>query len=399
MVTDFYPPVIGGVEVLVWHLARELSGRGHDVAVATIRSADLPALEERDGVRIHRLCLTSQRAASLYSRAQRPWAPPVPDPEALRALRRIVALERPDIVHGHDWLARSFIPIKRRSHARLVMSLHYYTLSCAKKSLMYRGSPCSGPGLTKCLGCGTRHYGLKGPPIVLGNFAFAASERAAVDMFLPVSKATARGNGLVGRDLPFEVMPNFVPDPTGPSAETEGYVAQLPDEDFFLFVGDLRNAKGLPVLLEAYASMQDGPRLVLIGKATPETPTRLPPGAVMFQDWPNSAVLVAHERGLATIVPSIWPEPFAMVILEAMVAGRPVIGSAIGGIPEAITHGENGLIVPPGDVAGLRRAMERLCVDATLRDRLARNAAARRDNYRPHTVVPRFERVYADLLA
>ena len=171
MVTDFYPPVIGGVEVLVWHLAKELDRRGHDVAVATIRSGDLPAFEERDGVRIHRLCLTSQRATSLYSRAQRPWAPPVPDPEAVLALRRIVALERPDIVHRHDWLARSFIPIKRRSRARLVMSLHYYTLSCAKKSLMYRGSPCSGPGLTKCLGCGTRHYGLKGPLNQLRSFA------------------------------------------------------------------------------------------------------------------------------------------------------------------------------------------------------------------------------------
>ncbi|MBA2297650.1 MAG: glycosyltransferase, partial [Actinobacteria bacterium] len=104
-------------------------------------------------------------------------------------------------------------------------------------------------------------------------------------------------------------------------------------------------------------------------------------------------------RGIATVVPSVWPEPFAMVIIEAMVAGRPVIGSNIGGIPEAIIDGDNGLIVPPNDAAALRRALERLWMDTTLRGQLAKNAAARGENYRPHAVVPRFERIYADLLA
>ncbi len=166
----------------------------------------------------------------------------------------------------------------------------------------------------------------------------------------------------------------------------------------FLFAGDLGDAKGLPVLLKAHESIRSTPRLVLIGKATRETPTRLPPGVVMFRDWPNSAVVAAHGRALGTIVPSVWPEPFGIVIIEALAAGRPVIASDIGGIPEVITDGENGLIVPPGDVAALAAAMKRLSADAALWGRLAGNAALRAGSYQARTVVPRFERIYAGLL-
>ena len=61
-------------------------------------------------------------------------------------MRHVVAREWLEIVHGHDWLARSFLPLKAWSGAKLAMSLHYYTIACAKKSLMYHNAPCSGPG-------------------------------------------------------------------------------------------------------------------------------------------------------------------------------------------------------------------------------------------------------------
>src|SRR5207245_2149222 len=66
MVSDFYPPYIGGVEVLVANLSRELVLRGHEVAVATLAGPDLPASSLDDGVRVHRIRTTTQRL-SVYT--------------------------------------------------------------------------------------------------------------------------------------------------------------------------------------------------------------------------------------------------------------------------------------------------------------------------------------------
>src|SRR6059058_765827 len=104
MVSDFYPPFLGGVEVLVSSVSRELVRRGHEVAVATILSQGLPSTRVQDGVAIHRIGTTTKRANRLFATPARPWAPPAPDPEAVAALRRVLEDERPDVVHGHDWL-------------------------------------------------------------------------------------------------------------------------------------------------------------------------------------------------------------------------------------------------------------------------------------------------------
>lgn len=73
---------------------------------------------------------------------------------------------------------------------------------------------------------------------------------------------------------------------------------------------------------------------------------------------------------------SVTPEPFGMVVPEGMAAGRAVIAADAGGPREVITHGTDGLLVPPGDPAALADAVQTLCRDAALRARLG--AAARR---------------------
>ncbi|MBA2331858.1 MAG: glycosyltransferase family 4 protein, partial [Actinobacteria bacterium] len=60
----------------------------------------------------------------------------------------------------------------------------------------------------------------------------------------------------------------------------------------------------------------------------------------------------------------------------AMAHGRPVVATAVGGLPDAIADGETGLLVPPGDPAALRAAIERLLGDADLRLRLGTAARA-----------------------
>jgi glycosyltransferase involved in cell wall biosynthesis len=332
-------------------------------------------------------------------RQPRPWAPPVPDPEATLALERILAVERPDLVHGHDWLARSFLPLKRASGPAFVMSLHYFTTTCAKKSLVFRGAPCSGPGIAKCLGCAGAHYGAaRGAGVALGNFALAAAERRLVDLYLPVSWAAARGNGLVGGRAEYEVVPNFVHDAATLSTGKLDVLERLPADGFLLFVGDLRAEKGIHILLEAYRRLGDAPPLVLIGKVWPDSPRELPPNVLLLTGWSNEAVREAQRRCAALVAPSIWPEPFGMVVLETLAEGRPVIVSRIGGLTEVVEEGAGAEFVPPGDVEALRKAMARVVADDRLRERLAEQSRRSAARFRAESVVPLVERAYARVL-
>lgn len=399
MVTDFFHPFLGGVEQHVWHLSTTLRQRGHDIVVATLWREGLPEYEEIEGLRIYRIPTLFRRRQGQSGDQVRPWAPPLPDPQAVRALRRIVAREQPDIIHGHDWLARSVLPLKRSSGAGLVMSLHYYTLPCAKKSLMRNDAPCAGPSLRACLPCAAGHYGrLRGLPTAIGALTFGPVEARLVDMYLPVSQATAAGNGLVGGPHPYRVVPNFLNRPrhTEPAC-LDRFVRALPAAPFLLFVGDLRPLKGIEVLLRAYGRLDDPPPLVLVGKRSAISPPTLPPGVLFLENWPNAAVLEAFRRCTIALVPSIWNEPFGLVVIEAMAQGRPVIASRVGGIPEIIRDGEDGLLVPPGDVEVLAATIQTLLADPDRRERLGHQARVRAQDFCADRVVGQIESVYRSL--
>ncbi|MFL5246911.1 MAG: glycosyltransferase family 4 protein, partial [Myxococcales bacterium] len=267
MLAQFYVPIIGGEERMVETMAVGLARRGHDVSVATLSRDDLPPYEERDGVRIHRVPSLAQRVQSLFSEGGRRHAMPAPDPVTLRALRRIVRRERPQVVHAHNWLVHSIVPLKRWSGAALVLSLHDMSLVCATKRFVRDGAPCTGPGLRRCVINASRHYGApKGVPVALALRRMQPAVHNAVDMFLPVSRAVADGCSLDARVLPYEVMPNLLDDELYTDAHPESVPTGLPYEAFALFVGDLVEEKGIDVLLDAYDGLDDPPPLVLIGR-------------------------------------------------------------------------------------------------------------------------------------
>jgi len=83
----------------------------------------------------------------------------------------------------------------------------------------------------------------------------------------------------------------------------------------------------------------------------------------------------ADASGLLTeanicVVPSVWQEAFPLGVLEAMAAGKPVIGTSVGGIPEMIDDGVTGLLVPPADEHALAEALGCLLTDPALSARL-----------------------------
>ena len=401
MLAQFYAPVIGGEERHVQDLSVELVKRGHDVAVATLSLPGVAEFEVDQGVHVYRIRSTTQRANWLYSQAERRHAPPLPDPEVVWALRRIIAREKPDIVHAHNWLLYSFLPLKIWSGVPIVMSLHDYSLHCPQKRLMYFGAPCSGPSFAKCLRCAANHYGaVRGGVTTLTQRVMNPAVRAAVDIFLPVSQATAIGNDLIANQLPFQVIPNFVPDNPGLTQEdVHAYLSQLPQDDYLLFVGDLSHDKGVDVLLRAYADLKNAPPLVLIGRKRLDTLMELPDNVMLMGSWPHAAVMEAWRRSTIALVPSVWSEIFGIVAIEAMAMGRPVIASRIGALTDIVIDGETGFLVPPGDPVALRQAMERLIDNPALRHRLGQGARRRAADFRASAVVPHIEEVYRKLTA
>jgi glycosyltransferase involved in cell wall biosynthesis len=103
-------------------------------------------------------------------------------------------------------------------------------------------------------------------------------------------------------------------------------------------------------------------------------------GRVVVHGPIDRAEVAAMYRAADVFVLASYREPYGTVYGEAMAAGLPVVGFAAGNLPNLADDGREGVIVPPGDVAGLSAALERLAVDAGLRERLATAALARSQN-------------------
>jgi glycosyltransferase involved in cell wall biosynthesis len=400
MLAQFYPPSIGGEERHVRNLSIELAARGHDVTLATLWHQGLEEYEIDQGVRIYRIRAAVQRMSILFSEQSRQHAPPFPDPEALGALQRIIQRERPEIVHAHNWIVHSFVPLKCWSKARLIVTLHDYSLVCVQKRLIHQNTVCSGPALIKCIGCASKFYGpAKGIPSLLANRMWGQIERQCVDMFLPVSQAVADGTQLARSHAPYRVIPNFVPDNVSTLRdESDPRLLQLPRGDFLLFVGDLKRDKGVDVLLEAYRRLDSDVPLILIGRLCHDLTQDFPPNVRVLQDWPHAAVMAAWHRCTLALVPSTCPDSCPTVVMEAMSTGRPVVASRIGGLVDIVADGETGLLVTPENAEELCRAMHRLLNNPDERARMGHAARQRVVAFQAQTVVSRIEQVYQDAL-
>ena len=216
LLAQFFPPDIGGEERHVFNLANTLAGRGHEVAVATQRMADVPDQETlTSGVRVHRFATAAMRLPGVYS-SSRTHHPPLPDPLGVRELSRITRQERPHVVHAHNWIVNSALALRRSSPTGsrfgLVLTLHDFSHVCATKRLMRMGSPCEGPAVARCLPCATAHYGPAVGPLTAGATALMRPwKNRAIDHVVCVSNAVARGNH-IRRGQNTSIIPNFVLD-------------------------------------------------------------------------------------------------------------------------------------------------------------------------------------------
>ncbi len=392
MLAQSIAPIVGGEERVVEDLSRELVARGHDVSIATLQQPGDGVASELAGARVHTLRSTSYRITRTHQDTERRHAPPAPDPETVHDLRRVLRRERPQVVHAHNWIVHSYLPLVRESHSALVLSLHDYGLICATKRLRRKDEVCSGPAPVKCQLCASEHYGLaRGLVAACGVRWLGPRLRRKVDVFLPVSSTVEELCRIQG-DEASRVIPNFIGE-LPPPLPGDPRLDQLPDEPFILFFGDATVDKGAWHLAEAYRQLEDPPPLVLVGRCyideLEERPNVHVTGAL-----PHRLAIEALRRSLFTVAPSLWPEPFGIVALEASAAGKPVVASDIGGLRDIVVDGETGLLVPPDDRVALVEAMRRLIGDDGLRERLGGAAAARAETFSPAAILPRFEGAY-----
>ena len=107
---------------------------------------------------------------------------------------------------------------------------------------------------------------------------------------------------------------------------------------------------------------------------------------------PREDVLRLFRAADASLLSSTW-ENFPHTVVESLAVGTPVIATAVGGVPEVVKDGENGLLVPPGDAGGLAAAIQRFYGEPGLRERLAAAAAPSVAGYGREETLARIEAV------
>ena len=178
---------------------------------------------------------------------------------------------------------------------------------------------------------------------------------------------------------PAAVFPAFVDlDPFLDSEPTP-----LPQRPLALFVGVLERYKAVDVLAEAWrraASRVPEAELRIVGRGTmTRVVERLVAESAGRVTWtpsvPGDAIASALDAATVLVLPS-RSEGLGRVVVEAFCRGRGVVGSRIGGIPDLVTEGETGILVPPEDADALADALVRVLSDRPFAERIG--AAARR---------------------
>ena len=152
--------------------------------------------------------------------------------------------------------------------------------------------------------------------------------------------------------------------------------ATLPETPTALFVGVLERYKAIDVLATAWPAVRarvPGARLHVVGSGSLPPPTG--EGVTWSRSLATAEVAASLDRATVLVLPS-RSEGMGRVVVEAFCRGRAVVGSRVGGIPDLVRDGENGLLVEAGNPAALADALVRVLPDRELAERLGHEAEA-----------------------
>ena len=174
---------------------------------------------------------------------------------------------------------------------------------------------------------------------------------------------------------------------------------------YILGIGRIVPQKGFDLLIKAYAQANipshdliiagDGPERASLEQLATASGTADSIHFVGRADRPQTVALFKGASFVA--LPSRADEGLPVVSVEAMAAGKAIIGTRVGGVPESIVDNETGLIVPREDVNALAQALTRLSTDATLREQLGRAGSQRAPLFAWPIIADQYLAVYRSL--
>lgn len=246
----------------------------------------------------------------------------------------------------------------------IVHYLHNYRMGCVNGFWFTKGEECrkcsSGNFLPGVLGkCWRDSYGQSAVMALMLKDVHRRGLTQQVRRWIAISHSQKTAHVEIG--LPadrIDVVHHFLDH-----QPTEG-VADFPVQGYGLFIGRLSPEKGVDCLLTAWSKLSKTRQLVIAGDgpelaSLQQLAVSLNLTNVRFVGFVDQSGKKELWRGAAfSIVPSVWQEPFGMVVLEAWAQGRPVVAHRIGALPEIITDGFDGFLANPGDPGDLAKVLE-----------------------------------------
>jgi len=360
-----YPPVLGGIEVVVESLFEGLRRQGHEVRLVTAwaegapNDPDIFRSPKRGLKRFVRYSLTRGLSVCRKERPEVIVCGSLVGAPAAYVLSRVFGLPFVVLVHGSDILRRGWI-YQRATRFLLKRAARVAANSAHTRRLL------------QSLGVDERRVDVIHPGVrvedISGSEAAGADEYEGRRVLLSVGRLVRR-KGLL--EFVQHVMPSLVRE--NPKA-------------LLLVVGDdatasLVHPERMRRQIEAkVAEMELQEHVKLLGNVPQDELTRLLHRAEVF-------VMPALEiRGDV--------EGFGIVIVEAALAGVPSVASRVGGVPEAVEDGATGLLVEAGDYGAMAGAIGRLLKDEHLRRTMGQAAAQRaKDRFAWDAIVGQYEQM------
>lgn len=320
---------------------------------------------------------------------------------ASRGMDAVMSDFRPDVVHMHNiyhQLSPSVLRPVARRRTPVVMTLHDYKLACPTYRFLDHGNLCQA-----CLGGHFQHAVLRrckdgslaSSAVMAGELFLHTVTRAyaPVGIFICPShfmEGRMRAAGVFPRRL--RHVPHFI--------ETAGMGMKPAPGGGVMVAGRLSSEKGVDVAVRAVGRME-GVMLDVAGAGPEEESLRrladsVAPGRVRFHGLLDKAEVEQLMLAAAVVVvPSRWYENQPMVVLEALARGVPVVGSALGGMPELIQPGVTGDLVPANDPSALAAALRPYIADPgrgfAMRDRARATIVA---EFSPQRHLTRIDAMY-----
>jgi glycosyltransferase involved in cell wall biosynthesis len=312
--------------------------------------------------------------------------------EAKRKIKLLLEDNQVDLVHLnniHHYITPSILSVIKKRKIPVILTLHDYTILCPENSFISNGVICE-----KCRGghyyqcafnrCKKNSY-LASSAAALENYIHKLLKvYSYVDYFICPSIFLFNKFKEYGFYTDKLIQVYYSYDLFNINNVKKNDIV-TGNERYIVFVGRLEKIKGIYTLLNAMKLIPDI-KLKIIGDGTQDEALKMYKNENNLQNVEflgkrsKEEVLSILYNSEFLICPSEWYEVLGSVNLEAMLLGKPIIGSRIGAIPEMVIDGETGLLFEPGNYKKLSEKIKTLFNNKELIQKMSQNASSRIKN-------------------